>query len=331
MKTRFAFAGFRHGHILDLLSGVEERADAEVVACCEEDAAARAELAAKGRVKITHPDFATMLRDVDCDVVAIGDYYAKRGTLVLAALRAGRHVLGDKPLCTTLGEQEEIERLAAERQLIVGLQLDSRGYAALRKLREIIRSGEIGEVASMHIDGQHPLLPGTRPGWYFEPGKHGGTINDIGIHAFDFVPWLTGLGWRKINAARCWNAKAHDFPHFHDGAQFLATLDNGAGVLADFSYLAPDTLGYQLPHYWHLLVHGTRGLAETNLFAKEVTVIKDGSSAPEIIPAGENRTRGYLEDFLQELRGNVAAAELTSHACLRASRLALEAQAAAES
>jgi predicted dehydrogenase len=330
MKTRFAFAGFRHVHILDLLTGVEERADTEVVACCEEDAAAREDLAAKGRVKITHTDFATMLREVECDVVAIGDYYAKRGTLVLAALRAGKHVLSDKPLCTTLGEQEEIERLAAERGLVVGLQLDSRGYAAWRKVREIILAGEIGEVATIRIDGQHPLLLGTRPGWYFEPGKHGGTINDIGIHAFDFVPWMTGLRWREVNVARCWNAKAREFPHFHDCAQFLATLDNGAGVLADFSYLAPDKLGYQLPHYWHLVIHGTRGLVETNLLAKEITVIKDGSTAPEKIAAGEDRTRGYLEDYLQELRGNVAGADLTSAACLQASRLALEAQLAAD-
>ena len=325
MKTRFAFAGFRHGHILDLLTGVEERADTEVVACCEENSAARDDLAAKGRVKITHSDFAAMLREVDCDVIAVGDYYARRGALVLDSLRAGRHVLSDKPLCTTLAEQEEIERLAAERGLVVGLQLDSRGYAAMRTLREIIRSGELGDIATIRIDGQHPLLPGTRPAWYFEPGAHGGTINDIGIHAFDFVPWLTGLGWREISAARSWNAKASATPHFQDCAQFMAVLENGAGVLADFSYLAPDALGYKLPHYWHLLVHGTRGLAETHLFAKEVTVILDGSAAPAQRPAGEDRTRGYLEDFLQEVRGSTPA-DLTSADCLRASRLALEAQ-----
>ena len=331
MKTRFAFAGFRHGHIIDLLTGVEEREDTEVVACCEEDAATREALAAKGRVQITHTDFTTMLRDVECDVIAIGDYYAKRGELVLAALRAGRHVLSDKPLCTSLAEQDEIERLAAERRLVVGLQLDSRDYAAWRKLREIILSGEIGEVASIHIDGQHPLIPDTRPGWYFEEGKHGGTINDIGIHAFDFIPWMTGHQWGEFRAARSWNAKAREFPHFHDCAQFLATLDNGAGVLADFSYLAPDTLGYQLPHYWHILVHGTRGLAETHLFAKEIAVIKDGSAAPESVPAGQPRTRGYLEDYLQELRGKVPETGFSSAACLRASRLALTVQAGAKS
>jgi len=179
MKTRFAFAGFRHSHILDLLTGVEERSDTEVVACCEENESARAELATKGRVKITHTDFEQMLSEVDCDVVAIGDYYGRRGALARAALEAGRHVLSDKPLCTTLQEQQVIERLASGKNLLVGLQLDSRGYGAFRTVREIVKSGEIGEVCTIRIAGQHPLLPGVRPGWYFEPGKHGGTINCI--------------------------------------------------------------------------------------------------------------------------------------------------------
>ncbi len=324
MKTRFAFAGFRHAHILDLLAGVKERGDTEVVAFCEEDAATRAALG----VHITHTDFATMLREVDCDVIAIGDYYSRRGSLAIAALRAGRHVLSDKPLCTTLDEQTVIESLAAERQLQVGLQLDSRDYAAFRTLHQILASGEIGEVCTVRIDGQHPLLPGTRPGWYFEPGKHGGTINDIGIHAFDFIPWLTGLGWRKIDAARTWNGKARDHPHFQDCAQLMATLDNGAGVLADFSYLAPDRLGYKLPHYWHVLIHGTHGLAEAHLQAEHVTVITDTSAIPEIRPVVEKRTRGYLDDFLRELRGE--SPSLTTAKCLQASRLALEAQGIAD-
>ena len=320
MKTRFAFAGFRHAHILDLHAGVSERGDTQVIACCEEDATTRAALS----VTITHTNFARMLGEVECDVIAIGDYYSRRGALAIAALEAGRHILGDKPLCTSLEEQSRIEKLAADRGLLVGLQLDCRDSAAFRTLREIIASGEIGEVCTVRIQGQHPLLLGTRPAWYFEPGKHGGTINDIGIHAFDFIPWLTGFGWRTIDAARSWNAKARDFPHFHDCAQLMATLNNGAGVLADFSYLAPDRLGYKLPHYWHVLIHGTHGLAEAHLHSEHVTVITDASAIPEIRPALERRPRGYLDDFLRELRGESPA--LTSAQSLRASRLALEAQ-----
>jgi predicted dehydrogenase len=323
MKIRFAFAGFRHAHILDLLAGVQGRADCAVAACCEQDAATRERL----DVAITHTDFTAMLRDIECDAIAIGDYYARRGALAIAALRAGRHVLSDKPLCTSLDELNQIEELARTRGRSVFLQLDSRDAGAFRALREIVRSGELGEVCTVRIDGQHPLLLGKRPAWYFEPGSHGGTINDIAIHAFDFVPWLTGLEWRSVDSARTWNAKARDFPRFEDCAQLMATLANGAGVLADFSYLAPDRLGYTLPQYWRVQIHGTRGFAETHLQSREVLVVTDSSDAPDVRPAMEKKSRGYLEDFLAEIRGG--SGELTTSACLRASRLALVAQAKA--
>ncbi len=318
MKTRFAFAGFRHAHILDLLAGVEAHDDAEVVARYDDTGT---------RPDATHRDFVKMLAEVDCDVVAIGDEYSRRGPMTLAALRAGRHVLSDKPLCVKLSEQAEIESLAADRSLLVGLQLDCRDRGAFRALRAILCSGELGDVCTIRIDGQHPLLPGVRPGWYFEPGKHGGTINDIGIHAFDFVPWLTGIEWSDVLVARTWNAKAIGHPHFRDCAQIMARLENGAGVVADFSYLAPDRLGYRLPHYWQVRVHGTRGVAETHLAATTVTVIKDDSEVPEERPALPDRSRGYLDDFLAELRGE--SGELTSARCLLASRLALDAQSRA--
>ena len=320
MKTRFAFAGFRHAHILDLHAAVTARGDTEVVACCEEDSATRDSLS----VTITHTDFAKMLAETECDVIAIGDYYSRRGSLVMAALQAGRHVLSDKPLCTSLEELTTIERLAAGNKLSIGLQLDCRDYAAFRTLREIIASGEIGEVCTIRIQGQHPLLPATRPAWYFEPGEHGGTINDIGVHAFDFVPWLAGHDWQTIDAARTWNAKAKAHPHFQDCAQVMATLENGAGVLADFSYLAPDRLGYKLPHYWHVLIHGTNGLAEAHLQAEHVTVITDTSPIPEIRPVIEKRRQGYLDDFLSELQGHPGT--LTTAQCLKATRLALDTQ-----
>ena len=76
-------------------------------------------------------------------------------------------------------------------------------------------------------------------------------------------------------------------------------------------------------------MHGTRGLAETHLQADQVTVVTDASAKPESRAVGERRTRGYLDDFLTEVRGELDSARLTTAQCLRASRLALEAQARA--
>jgi hypothetical protein len=66
------------------------------------------------------------------------------------------------------------------------------------------------------------------------------------------------------------------------------------------------------------------------LFSREVSVIADSSAAPESRPAAANRPRAYLEDFLNEVRGRLDLCGLTSGDCLRASRLALEAQARAD-
>ena len=124
-----------------------------------------------------------MLEETDCDAIAIGDYYAQRGSLIIQALSHGKHVISDKPLCTSLDELDEIERLAAAKSLKVNCMLDMRDSAPFISVRKLIRQGLIGEVHAITFGGQHPLLLGKRPAWYFEPGKHGGTINDIVIHA----------------------------------------------------------------------------------------------------------------------------------------------------
>ena len=191
-KIRIAFAGFRHGHIGDVYRRLQNRPDAEIVAACEEDAATRAALAAEGRFAITHESFEAMLSDVPCDAIAVGDYYGRRGRLLIRALESGRHVLSDKPICTRLEELDRIAALAGDGKRSVGCQLDLRDYPACRAARAAIQAGEIGEVHAVSFNGQHALAYGTRPGWYFEPGKHGGTINDIAIHAVNAVPRITG-------------------------------------------------------------------------------------------------------------------------------------------
>ncbi len=330
MKTRFAFAGFRHGHVFDLLAGAAASPEIEIVAACEEDEAARNALPEAIRARITHTSIEAMLAEVPSDVVVVGDYYGKRGSIAIAALKAGRHVIADKPLCTSLEELDEIERLSKEKGLAVGLQLDLRDNVNLLALRKVLAEGTIGEVVTVLVTAQHPLNLGVRPGWYFEEGKHGGTINDIGIHAFDILPWLTGHRLTEVLAARDWNAKATQYPHFKESAQLMAKLANGAGVLADFSYLAPTILGFKDPFYWQIACHGTNGVAVTGANANGVRVTTDTDETPREIPAEPKVSRRYLTDFLLTLQGRESEAALTTAQVLAASREALQAQAATQ-
>lgn len=329
MKTRFAFVGFQHPHVWDLVTRAFNHPEVEVVACCEEDAATRAQLADGKRVKITHDDYHAMLAGVPCDVVVVGDWFAKRGRLVIDALQAGKHVLADKPMCTTLAEYDEIVRLAGEKKLTIGLMLDMRDGGVFRKVRDLVRSGEIGEIRAVSLGGQHPLLPGVRAQWYHEEGKQGGTINDIGVHGLDIIPWITGLEFARVNAARVWAAGVPAGSHFKEAGQAMLELSNGAGVLLDVSYFAPNSFGYAFPLYWHLTLWGSGGVLEAGMKLNEIKLYREGETAVESVPVGDPDPGGYLSAFLDEMHGRPGNG-LTSAEGFRASYVTLKAQEAAD-
>jgi len=329
MTLKIAVAGFRHWHMLDLYEHCRNRAGVEIVACSEEDSEMRVLLAARG-IEVTHLSNAELIADVECDVIAIGDIFGRRGPLVRAALAAGRHVLSDKPLCTTLDDLNRIWEMAAERDLRVGCMLDLRDRGVIGTLREVIRSGQIGEVHSMNIGAQHPLKFGERPEWYYKPELYGGLFNDIAVHAADIIEWITGSEIDRVVAARTWNATVPQHPGFEQCGQAMLSLDSGAGVICDLSYISPDSFDWAFPLYWRISIWGTLGVAATTVTADAVTVYLDGESVPTVIPATADRSGGYLDAFLSDLGGTSTSSQLTTSQVLRATRLALDIQAASQ-
>lgn len=296
-----AFAGFRHSHIFDLWNRAENNAQVHISGSWEGDAASRTVCAARG-IEFVYPDFEDILNDTAVDAVAIGDYYGVRGSLALKALSAGKHVIADKPLCTSLDELDRIEALSKEKSLSVFCMYSMRYEANAAAVRKIISEGRIGEVRSVYFGGQHPLNAGTRPSWYFEKGKHGGTINDIGVHGIDFLRYTAGLRFEKINAARCWNAFAKDHPDFRDSAQFMLEMQNGAGVIADVSYAAPDSFSYSLPVYWLFMIWCSEGMLKFNAGSGPVEAYFRGADSVEHI-RGTAQKDDYLTDLMTEIKG----------------------------
>lgn len=330
-KIRLAFAGFRHPHILELYKAALKHPAVEIVAASEDDAPAHKDVEKGGLVRLTHDDHRRMLADVPCDAVAVGDYYGRRGRILIDALEAGRCVIADKPICTRTDELEQIVRLSATRELSVGCMLDMRDGGYARTLRRLIREGAIGEVHTVSFAGQHPLMYGTRAGWYFEQDKQGGTINDIAIHAVDAIPWMTGRKIVEVIAARVWNARLKKCPDFQDGAQMLLRLDNGGGVIGDVSYLAPDKCGYAMPQYWRMVVRGSDGVLEGSFTAGSVFLVGSADTASRQIPCDPDTPGGYLESFIREVTGaEKPDDDLSTRDVLEAARITLAIQAAAD-
>ena len=326
-KYGVAFVGFRHGHIFSLYHKVRQDPRFEIRAVCEENVT-ESLLAAHPEIAVTDTNFDAMLAHTECDIVAVGDYYAKRGSLAIRALRAGRHVIADKPLCTSLEELDEIERLADRRDLKVGCMFELRSSPAAAAAREAILGGKLGKITQIQFTGQHPLMRNARPKWYFEPGKHGGTISDIAVHCIDLIPYLTGLEIDRTVAARTWQAFDSGCSCFDDAAQFMLTLTNGCGVLADVSYAAPDTFGYTHPAYWRFTVWGTKGMIEFNCGGDGVKAWLDGRSEVARLAPPAAPPEDYLAAFLHDLAGEPTA--LDTKRVLLSTRRTLEIQQIAD-
>lgn len=328
MSLKFAFAGFRHGHIFSLLNRLKELPGCEIVAACEEDKESREALIKKNAVKITHTSIDKMLADVDCDVIAVGDYYGKRGSILIKALTAGKHVIADKPVCTSLAELDTIEKLAKKSKLRIGCQLDLRSQPNMVGIRKLVQRGMLGDIHGISFGGQHPLLSGSRPGWYFEEGKHGGTINDIAIHGIDIIEWITGMEITHLNAARSWNAFSKDKPHFEDAAQFMLSMENGCGILGDVSYFAPDSCGYATPFYWDFKFWGTKGVATANIVENTFKVAFNGDKGVSVMAQPADVGPDYLAQFIDEINGKPGA--LNTQSIIAVSRKTLKIQNAAD-
>ena len=184
-----AFAGLRHGHVYEIFKGVSNNAGYTVLGAFEDNEAARNDAAKQGLI-CNYSTYGELLADERVEAVVLGGCFGERGAYAIKALKAGKHVIADKPLCTSLEELDEIEDLTRKTGKKVSVMLTMRFEPIIVALKELVDSGALGRINNVTYGGQHPLRYGRRPDWYFEDGLHGGTINDIAIHGIDILRFI---------------------------------------------------------------------------------------------------------------------------------------------
>ena len=130
-------------------------------------------------------------------------------SMAKSLLENGFHVICEKPLTTTYAEAKELRSLVQKSGLIFAVTYTYTGYPTIRKIREMISQGAIGEVQK--IDAQYYqgwINPIIHQGetridtWRLDSKKSGISccIGDIGTHAFDMLEYLTQLKIDKVLA-----------------------------------------------------------------------------------------------------------------------------------
>lgn len=123
-------------------------------------------------------------------------------------LEAGINVVCDKPVTTESRQAMELEALAKEKDLLFMVTYTYMGHVAAKHIREIIKSGEIGEIRTVMAEYPQGWLAfegncgGKQGEWRCDPAQSGNTncLGDLGTHVENAVATMTGLKIKKVLA-----------------------------------------------------------------------------------------------------------------------------------
>ncbi|ETT64551.1 Gfo/Idh/MocA family oxidoreductase [Paenibacillus sp. FSL H8-0457] len=207
-------------------------------------------------------DRESMLADEGVGIIgcaAIND--EKMDVMELCELH-GKPVMIDKPAVTDRAGLIRLRGLLDRGRIEVGMMLTERFRPSIHTVHGMIRAGELGDIIHISMRKPHRLNPETRPAWHFDRGQSGGIINDLFVHDFDLLRWLTG---REVETSSGYLAKhiLPEYPTFYDAAGVQVFMAGGitAQLYADWHTPA----GSWTWGDGRIFITGTRGIAEIRL------------------------------------------------------------------
>lgn len=220
-----------------LAPAIQAGANSRLVAVYSRDLAKGEEFARRHGAGRAYDDLAVFLADPELEVVYIGTPPHLHCEQALAASRAGKHILCDKPMAMNSAEAGRMVEAAraAGVKLMAGFMMRFNVYN--RKAAELLRSGAIGRLVQIRIQASYHL-PDTNFNWRQDPAlAGGGSLFDMGSHAVDLLRFFNG----EIESVLAFvDNRAYGYPVEDTALALLRFAGGGYATLdASFSEKAP--------------------------------------------------------------------------------------------
>lgn len=244
MKIRLGIIGCGRVTAERHLPALSQIPQVEVVALADVDQARLDTIAGRFGVTQRYTDYQHLLEDDNVDAVAVCVPPGLHAEVALAAMAARKHVFIEKPLALTLEECDHLLERAAESdalRVMVGFNL--RWHRLVRQAREIINSGDLGEVKLVRT----VFMSATRghddfPAWRKRRDSGGGALFEMGVHHFDLLWFLLRTVPEEIYASSSTGDET---------ATVVASSQGGAQIVMSFSEGTAENLEVE--------VYGERG------------------------------------------------------------------------
>ncbi|MEJ2647675.1 MAG: Gfo/Idh/MocA family oxidoreductase [Sedimentisphaerales bacterium] len=261
-------------------------------------------------------DWREMLSNVKPDVAIISTRLDKIAEISIAAAKAGCHLICEKPLAITHESLKELHEEVKKNNVKLFAMHSMRSEGAFITAHNIYHSGDIGELVI--ANGRKSYKWGTRPDWFAERQTYGGTIGWVGIHALDFIHYITGIGFHSCMAMQS-NFAHPSHMDCEDNCAMILQMSNGGHATISVDLYRPSSAPTHGDDWVRIV--GTKGVIEANASKNTCNLILEGQKQIDFPVAQKSR---MFRNFLLSLVGrNEYKPELSTndgfmltHACL---------------
>ncbi|MGH7924638.1 MAG: Gfo/Idh/MocA family protein [Candidatus Binatus sp.] len=263
-----------------------------------------------GRPKV-YSDFDQMLARERPDAVGVFTPNHLHREFAVKALRAGAHVLVEKPMAPTAAAAREMVEAAAKARRVLMVAMQRRFGGIERAINDAITSGAIGQPhfirARLSHGGPQAWAPGQK--WFTTASEAGGgAMLDLGVHVADLAIWFMG----EIDSVSGQVGTLAKQIEVDDTGAMIIHFKSGALGLVEASWSS-------MPPLSAIEIYGTEGRVMAGYPRNDISILKaDGSAAPgfsrdEVMSRFDPRdllapTRALAETFVGAIQGRVKPA-----------------------
>lgn len=307
------------------LRSANEKTGAKVVAISDINEAAVTARAAEYGIPNTYTDYKRMISEADIDAVVICVPNFLHHVVAIDAMRAGKHVLCEKPMAVDLAAAEQMAAVAKETGLVLSVGMVNRFRPEVQALKQRVVKGELGNLYfGKTIWLRRKGIPGWGTWFTRKALSGGGPLIDIGVHMLDLAWYLLGTP-RPVTVSGVTYAAfgperrgigTWGTPNFNgvfdveDLASALIRFENGASVTLDVSW------AINAPDQQSVTIVGDKagamvGNGTLKLFAEVDNKVVEEELRPE--PGPLDRGELQIHDFVTAIREGVTPVVPVEH------------------
>ncbi|RLE03298.1 MAG: hypothetical protein DRI99_05070 [Candidatus Aminicenantes bacterium] len=235
-----------------------------------------------------YTDYRDLLNNDNIDLVLICTPSYLHKKMVVESASAGKHVLVEKPMATTVKDADEMINAAKENDIKLCVVQNYRFFPSVKDTKARIKKGRIGEIISMHaymLD--FPPLGAGYSEWRIEGKDSAGVIEDIGPHLIDIVLHLNDSKIEQIYATGGCIGNLDLIDH----AQIMIEFEDKSLATLDLSWMAG---AKEIALY----IQGTGGLLRCDVRNNHVQEIHQYNTPLDDLSSIIRKMRGIVRDVM---------------------------------